>query len=351
MVVKPESVHQQVQQYYGETLATSADLKTSACCCDSPPARITDVLMELEPELLKKFYGCGSPIPLGVEGCTVLDLGCGAGRDSYVLSKLVGPRGRVIGVDMTAAQIDFAKRFVEPQTKRFGYARPNIEFRSGLIENLAALGIEDASIDVVTSNCVINLSPDKERVFSEIFRVLKPGGELYFSDVFAGRRVPPHLQHDAVLRGECLAGALYLEDFRRLLRRLGCLDYRVMSARRIALENREIEARIGMVDFYSMTIRAFRLELEDLCEDYGQVATYLGTLADSPHAFALDDHHTLYAGKPMLVCGNTAAMLGETRFAPHFRIDGDRTTHFGKFDCAPAASPVATRMGVGGACC
>ena len=94
-----------------------------------------------------------------------------------------------------------------------------------------------------------------------------------------------------------------------------------------------------MIDFYSMTIRAFKIAcLEDICEDFGQSATYLGTIPGHPHAWSLDDHHRLVSGKPMLVCGNTAAMLEETRFGRFFRISGDRSTHFGPFDCSTPAS-------------
>jgi len=184
--------------------------------------------------------------------------------------------------------------------------------------------------------------------------VLKPGGELYFSDVFAGRRIPNQLKDEQVLRGECLSGAMYVEDFRRLLRDIGCTDYRVVSKRRIAIDDPEIREKIGMVDFYSMTIRAFKLsDLEDICEDYGQVAIYKGTIPGSPHFFDMDDHHRFIAGKPMLVCGNTASMLQNTRYFEHFRIVGDRMTHYGPFDCAPASAKAeATDSGCsGGACC
>ena len=105
------------------------------------------------------------------------------------------------------------------------------DFRQGYMEDLRALGIDDDSIDVVMSNCVLNLSLDKRAVFGEIFRVLKPGGELFFSDIFSDRRVPERFHSDPILHGECLAGAMYTEDFRRLLRDLGCLDYRVTSSR------------------------------------------------------------------------------------------------------------------------
>ena len=253
---------------------------------------------------------------------------------------------------MTEEQLEVARRNLPSQMNRFGYEKPNVDFRQGYIEDLKALDIAENSIDVVISNCVINLSPDKHAVFSEIFRVLKPGGELLFSDVFAGCRVPDRFHADPVLHGECLAGAMYREDFRRLLRDLGCLDHRVLSSRRIALSSPEVEAAIGMVDFYSVTVRAFKLDsLEDICEDYGQVAIYKGAIPEWPHFFDLDDHHRLVTHKPMLVCGNTAAMLQHTRYGAHFAVQGDRSIHFGPFNCSPAAAKVVANAGVGGSCC
>ena len=341
------------RDYYGKVLQKTEDLQTSACCCvdENLSPAIKAALAEINDDVLARFYGCGSPLPPLLAGRTVLDLGCGAGRDAYLASRLVGPTGRVIGVDMTAEQLEVARRNLESQTSRFGYDRPNVEFRHGYIEDLRAIGVEDGSVDVVISNCVLNLSPDKAAAFSEIFRVLKPGGELFFADVFADRRVPERLHADPVLHGECLAGAMYREDFRRLLRDLGCQDSRVLSSRRIALGSPVIEAVIGMVGFSSVTVRAFKLDLEDICEDYGQVATYRGTIDDHPHYFDLDDHHRFFAGKPMLVCGNTAAMVQETRYGAHFDVQGDRSVHYGAFDCAPGSAKAEASNCAGGACC
>jgi len=341
-----------VKTYYGMVLKTVQDLKTNACCCaEAIPAAHQAIIENIDGEILDKFYGCGSPIPPALDGCAVLDLGCGSGRDAYLASCLVGPRGSVIGVDMTEEPLAVATSHRQSQAKRFDFLRSNVEFRKGYIEDLAELGVADHSIDVVISNCVINLSPDKERVFAEIFRVLKPGGELFFSDVFADRRLPHAVRDDPVLLGECLGGALYVEDFRRLLRSVGCPDFRVMTKNRITIDNPTVEARVGAATFWSMTIRAFKIaSLEDICEDYGQVATYRGTIPERPHRFVLDDHHTMVTGKPTLVCGNTAAMLGETRFARHFKIDGDRSVHFGAFDCSsPKAAADAGERG--GGCC
>lgn len=343
-----------LKQYYGKILQKSEDLKTSACCCngDSLSRAVKAALSEINDEIITRFYGCGSPLPPLLDGCKVVDLGCGTGRDSYVAARLAGADGYVIGVDMTDEQLEVAIRNRDSQMKRFGYKQPNIEFRQGYIEDLKALDIADNSVDVVISNCVLNLSPNKKQVFSEIFRILKPGGELHFADVFTGRRVPKEFHHDPVLHGECLAGAMYIEDFRRLLQSLGYRDYRAVTSRRIELNNPEIEQRIGMIDFYSITVRAFKLDcLEDICEDYGQAAIYNGTIPEWPHYFDLDDHHRFFTGKPMLVCGNTAAMLEQSRYAKHFQVHGDRSVHFGPFECSPASSRIDKNPNPGGACC
>ncbi|MEO8747103.1 MAG: methyltransferase domain-containing protein [Rhodanobacter sp.] len=328
-----------VRTYYGETLQASSDLRTTACCSiGAMPKPLRSILSQLHPEVRERFYGCGSPLPPALDGRTVLDLGCGSGRDAYLLSSLVGEQGRVIGVDMTAQQLEVADRHRAFHARAFGYAHSNVEFHLGDLADLAALGIADNSVDVVVSNCVLNLVPDKRRAFAETFRVLKPGGELYFSDVFSDRRLPHELLADPLLLGECLAGALYVEDFRRLLDQLGVADARVCERGPIALTDAAIEQRIGFATFESITWRAFKLPLEDRCEDYGQVATYLGGLAEYPHHFVLDDHHRFERGHPALVCGNTADMLSGSRHAAYFRIDGDKRRHYGLFN-RPAAAP------------
>lgn len=325
-----------IQAYYGLTLQSSADLKTSACCTlTAMPKHLRALLADVHPEVSRRFYGCGSPLPPVLAGCTVLDLGCGSGRDCYLLSRLVGEAGRVIGVDMTVEQLAVANAHLDWHQQRYGYAHGNVEFRQGHIEDLAVLGIADNSIDVVVSNCVINLSAAKAQVLAEILRVLKQGGELYFSDVYADRRIPDALRHDPLLLGECLAGAWYWEDFRRMMQALGCPDVRIVSETPISLDDDDIAAKIGMVNFRSVTVRAFKLPLEDRCEDYGQIAVYQGGISDYAHAFALDDHHLFETGKPLRVCGNTADMLGLSRYAPYFTLIGDKATHFGLFDCSP----------------
>ncbi len=344
-----DEIRKDVRDYYGRELQGSRDLKTNACCCSGrAEGEVAEALALIDGEILDRFYGCGSPIPPLLKGMTVLDLGCGTGRDVYVASRLVGESGRVIGVDMTPEQLEVAERHLDSQMKRFGYGKPNVEFLRGYIEDLGSLGIGDGSVDVVISNCVINLSPDKEKVFSEIFRVLKKGGELYFSDVFADRRVPDSVYRDPVLHGECLGGAMYVEDFRRLMNRVGFADFRYTSSSPVTISNDAVRVLVGDARFTSMTVRAFKVDgLEDICEDYGQAAAYLGTIPGHPDYFDLDDHHRFRRGEWKKVCGNTAAMISGSRYASAFAVSGDRSVHRGKFDGCGEREPDSCGSG----CC
>ena len=326
-----DKILEQVKDYYGKQLHSTNDLQSGSCCTERPPAEVRSILPYIADEIKNRFYGCGSPLPPLLRGMTVLDLGCGTGRDVYIASKLVGESGHVIGVDMTKEQIEVAMKYQEEQRESFGYDRSNVTFHQGYIEDLKSLGIDDNSIDVVISNCVINLSPYKEQIFRETYRVLKPGGELYFSDVFADRRIPEDLANDPVLRAECISGAMYVEDFRRLMTAVGWPDFRYTSVNEFSLNNANINRKIGFATFTSRTVRAFKLgDLEDICEDYGQVAYYNGRIPGHPHYFDLDDHHRFFTNRPMLVCGNTSSMLANTRFAKVFTVT-DRVAHFGAF--------------------
>jgi arsenite methyltransferase len=208
-----------VSTYYGETLATSDDLRTTACCtAGAPPPAVREALRLVPQEVKAKYYGCGSPFADGMvgSGARVLDLGCGSGRDCFVAAALVGERGAVLGVDMTPAQLAVGAAHAEAYCREaLGYAAPNLRFAAGEIEDLAAAGVADASVDLIISNCVVNLSADKGAVLREAYRALAPGGEMYFSDVYADRRLPAAVRADEVMLGECLGGALYVEDFLR----------------------------------------------------------------------------------------------------------------------------------------
>ncbi|MCG8504508.1 MAG: methyltransferase domain-containing protein [Sphingomonadales bacterium] len=326
-------MHDAIKAYYGETLRSSDDLKTDACATDTHlPGHIKAALAEIHPDVLSRYYGCGLIAPEALDGLSILDLGCGAGRDVFVLSKLVGPEGRVVGVDMTDAQLQAAEQFTDYHRRAFGYAESNVRFLKGYLEELDALDLEPESFDVIVSNCVINLCADKEAVLRSAYRLLKPGGEIYFADVYADRRVPEALRDDPVLHGECLGGALYWNDFLHLAKQSGFLDPRLVEHRPILIKNADIAAKLGEINFYSATCRLFRLaDLEPDCEDYGQSVVYKGTIPHYEATFPLDNHHRIPAGEPFPVCGNSYRMLAETRFRAHFEFRGDWQTHLGLF--------------------
>lgn len=323
-----------VQEYYGKTLQGSNDLKTDACCTDTVmPDHIKQALSSIHDEVLMRYYGCGLVAPQQLTGMHILDLGSGSGRDCYTLAQLVGPTGYVLGVDMTEEQHAVATRHLDYHTEKFGYS--NVEFRLGHIEELDKLELPDNSFDIIISNCVINLSPDKASVLSEAHRLLKPGGELYFSDVYSDRRIPQQLINDPVLYGECLSGALYWNDFHNLAKQSGFADPRLVEDRPLTLDNRDIIAKIGHINFFSATYRLFKIDgLEPACEDYGQAVRYQGTIPHSEELFILDKHHAIEKGRIFPVCGNTYRMLNESRFAEHFEFFGDWDCHYGIYqDC------------------
>lgn len=341
------TIHDEVKEYYGRVLGGSDDLKTNATCCqdERPPRYVIDLMPLIADEIVERFYGCGSPIPPALEGATVLDLGCGTGRDVYILSKLVGPTGRVIGVDMTEEQLAVARKYQDEQAKRFGYEKSNVEFKLGYIEDLAACGIEDESVDLVISNCVVNLSPFKDLVFSEMYRVLKPGGELYFSDVYADRRMPEELRNDPVLVGECLGGALYTEDFRRMMAEHGWPTFATVVVDDVHVGDLVLETKVGFMRFESRTIRAIKCDgLEPTEENYGQYAVYTGGISEMPRYFDFDADQRFIKGKPRAISGNTARMLASSRYGRSFEIS-PALPHRGAFDYESAQRAFEVRSG------
>lgn len=321
--VPTDDLKQQVSKFYGQTVQKTEDLDYGACCVDDYDPQLT---AKLTDEVLSRRYGCGSPLPPALDGATVVDLGSGAGADAFIASQLVGPSGHVIGVDMTDEQLAVARDNIAPHMKNFGYDEPNIEFRKGIIEDIP---VDDSTADVVISNCVINLSNDKPAVFKEIARILKPGGEFYISDIVADRRIPEHLQSDPKLWSECLSGAAYTEDLRRIMASAGFQDVRVVK------ETGPTDIVEG-IRFMSQILRGFRIDLEDRCEDYGQLAVYRGTIEDHAVSFTLDQNHLFPTGEAIRICKNTADMLSQSRFADHFHVSPP-LTHLGSFDCSSPA--------------
>lgn len=201
-----DDIAQKVSDRYARAAATGEQM-----CCPTG-YDFTDLKSFVPEEVLTISYGCGTPAGLNTVqlGETVLDIGSGGGIDCFEAARRVGPAGRVIGIDMTDAMLEIARANAPIVARNLGYETSNIEFRKGMAD---ALPVEDASIDLIISNCVINLAPDKRKVFRDMYRVLKPGGRFTISDIVADQVVPQYLVHDSAKWGDCLSGALQAQDY------------------------------------------------------------------------------------------------------------------------------------------
>lgn len=244
-----KSTRESVKNYYGKVLRSKHDLKTTACCAvSSPKDHVKPIIEKIHEEVRAKNYGCGFPFPKDVEGKTILDMGSGTGRDVYVLAALAGKTGKVIGIDMTPEQLTVATSHLDYHQRAFNGELAEIEFRQGMMEET---GLLDNSIDLVISNCVFNLSPIKEELYQEIHRVLKPGGEVFFSDIFSSEDLPDWAMEDDVLLGECLGGAITTTKLSQVVTKLGFTEPEIDNQGEVVITNEEVKAKLSDVVFSS----------------------------------------------------------------------------------------------------
>ena len=317
-LMSAEQVHEQVSEYYGKDLTQTSDLKYTACVCTSfKSKKHSEIMSKFAPDVLNRYYGCGSPIPECIEGKTVLDLGSGTGRDVFLISVLAGESGRSIGVDMTDEQLEIANASIPHHQKTFPHASP-VEFRKGFIEDLKGAGIEDNSVDVVISNCVINLAPDKQKVFNEIYRVLKENGELCISDIFSDRPLSEAARNDKVLVGECLGNVLDLMTFMEVMQKAGFEEIFPVSTSRVPVSGIPPELVDPETVFFSITFSAFKLKDKE-CRWEGDVAIYNGGIEDHEDEFDLDLNYKFKKGEEVPVCTMLATILG-ARYGRYFTL-------------------------------
>ncbi len=236
--MKPEDIKIIVRDGYGKIAKSGGSCcgpRATGCCGSSAADKISREVgyaaedLQAVPEGANLGLGCGNPVALATlrEGETVIDLGSGAGFDCFLAANAVGKTGRVIGVDMTPEMLDKARE----NARKGGYTQ--VEFRLGEIENLP---VADNTADAVISNCVINLSPEKERVFAEAFRTLKPGGRLMVSDIVLLAALPEKLKKSISAYVGCVAGAVGKDDYLRAIRKAGFQDVQVVGESRYPAE-------------------------------------------------------------------------------------------------------------------
>lgn len=292
------------------------------------PPSVREKLFNISAEIKNHFHEFGTPMPPLLEGCTVVDLCCGSGRDTYLAAQLVGPAGKVIGIEPDANRLAKAQKYLDQEIAQFGYDSCNVELVNGVPEDLSM--IDDDSVDVVISNCTFNLSPNKNKYVEEVKRVLKEGGEWYFTDVFTDRRIPLDKAHDMKLRALRLAGAMYINDFRRLVQHFEFLDPRYLMTFKTPLENGE-QGLFPDIAFATITVRAMNSKwAEDVCESYGETITYKGNLEDYPDEFVFDANIKFPTGQVRPVCGNVTSLAAHSRYSSAFEVTGNRDQHIGE---------------------
>lgn len=330
-----------VEEVVRARYATGAVTKVEALCC--PVDYDPQYLRVIPTEVIERDYGCGDPSKWLRAGETVLDLGSGTGKICFIAAQVVGPTGKVIGVDMTPDMLEVARRSAPVVAERIGYA--NVEFRRGRIQDLAldldrleqelaaapiadasawleaqALAarlrheaplIADASVDVVVSNCVLNLvdNDSRQQLFAELHRVLRRGGRAVISDIVSDEVVPLHLQHDPDLWSGCLSGAFTEDGFLRAFEDAGFYGIRIVS------RQSEPWQVVEGIEFRSVTVEAFKGK-EGACWERNQAVVYKG-----PFKEVLDDDgHRMERGQRYAVCDKTFQIYGRDPYREHFEL-------------------------------
>ena len=386
----------EITQTVSERYAHAANTGEQMCCTTSYD--MGHLKTFIPEEVLKISYGCGTPAGLKTvrAGETVLDIGSGGGIDCFEASRLVGPTGRVIGIDMTDTMLEIARKNASVVAANLGYSASNVEFRKGLAD---AMPVEDGTIDLIISNCVINLAPDKRKVFCEMYRVAKPGGRFTISDIVSDQTVPQYLVHDTQKWGDCLSGALTLTDYMNSMTAAGFLGihlvkfspWRVIdgiqffsvtltgyklpqapttSANRYATlrgpfsrvvdergrtyqrgasqpitpEEALLLSTPPFTEQFLLTTEPVELDSHDSrwsailpadapCTWQGHYALLAGPFIEA----ADDDHHVYRRGEPLEICSKTVAVLGAAGYQPHFVIlnRASEQVHGNAVTCSP----------------
>lgn len=338
----------------------SAAAEVEACLC--LPVSYDKALLKVIPdEVIEKDYGCGDPSRYIRPGETVLDLGSGSGKACYIIAQIVGPSGKVIGVDFNPPMLELARKYQKSIGDQLGYH--NVEFRRGKIQDLRTnldlvddhlnanpvhsvadlarlqefqerLGrelplIADDSIDVIVSNCVLNLvrPEDKKQLFAEMYRVLKRGGRIAISDIVSDEAVPEHLAQDADLWSACVSGSFQEEDFLRAFEAAKFHGIQIEELRGEAYQT------VEGIEFRAVTVTAYKGK-EGPCIERNHAVIYRGPWKQVVD----DDGHTLERGARMAVCDKTFKLYSQVPYDGQFILVPPREEvaleDAGEFDCS-----------------
>ena len=287
-----------IRSFYSNAAISSQD---SLCC---PTNYREEQLSHIPKKVLEISYGCGSPMGrAGIQnGETVIDLGSGGGIDCFIAAKMVGANGKVYGIDMTEEMLKVARGNADKVAKKLGFR--NVEFKMGFLESIP---IENVSADLVTSNCVINLSTNKDNVFKEIYRILKVGGRFMISDIIANQPVPQKMRENKELWGECISGAFTLEEFLNTAQKYNFTG--------LAVRKDYLWKTINEIDFYSFTLQGHKLSFAEEPSRKTLDVVYVGPFSSIN---LQGSEYTL--GVTKKVDENTAKLLSSTPFLDHFNI-------------------------------
>lgn len=308
---KKDVSREDVRSFYSNAALASQE---SLCC----PTQYDAEDLSHIPEAVREIsYGCGSPVSRANirKGDTVVDLGSGGGIDCFIAAKLVGETGNVIGIDMTNEMLQVAQKNAVSVAENLGY--DNVEFKKGFLE---AIPLKDQSVDIVTSNCVINLSTNKKEVFEEINRILKPDGRFVIADIISEKEVPEEMRNHKELWGECISGALTLSEFLEAARPHGFHGFQIKKD--------YLWKIVEGVKFYSYTLEACKSaesKTASGCSDF--TATYAGPFDSITHK-----GNTYPVGVPVDIDENLAQLMQTSPYSQHFIV----TDHESE---TPAESP------------
>ena len=291
------SITQSVSQRYAKAVTNGEEM-----CC--PTGYNHEDLGKFIPEaVLKVSYGCGTPVGLSTvqPGEVVLDIGSGGGIDCFEASRKVGATGKVIGIDMTDEMLTLARTHAPTVAHNLGYSSSNVDFRKGYAD---AMPVEDNQIDLIISNCVINLAPDKKKVFQEMYRVLQPGGRFTISDIVADQPIPQYMIHDSAKWGDCLSGALTIKDYWGGLRDAGFRGLHQITV----IPWRVIDG----IHFVSVTLTGYKVPVA--AATTSTFATLRGPFSQA----RTESGVTFHRGAPQQIDDQAAYLLALPSYKDHF---------------------------------